>query len=181
MYHVVSSREIYRGGVISLRRDDVRYESGDLGIREVIHHPGAVAIAGITEDGRVPLVLQYRHPTANRILEIPAGLLESGQDPLDCAVRELKEEVGGVADKYSPGGWFYTTPGCSDERLILFLAEGVKIGQNEPEDGELLEPVLYPLDEALTLIESGEIVDAKTIIGLYRLKRHIDDQKQLTT
>ncbi len=176
MYHVISSRQIYKGGVISLRRDDVRYDSGDLGVREVIHHPGAVAVAGITHDGRVPLVLQYRHPTASKILEIPAGLLEPDQDPLDCAIRELKEEVGGVADQYIPAGWFYTTPGCSDERLMLYLAVGITMGPNEPEDGELLEPVLYTLDEALGLVESGGMVDAKSIIGLYQLEKYLVQQ-----
>lgn len=172
-YEVLESEEIYRGSIITLRRDQVRYPSGYEGTREVVSHPGACAVIGFTADGKIPLVKQYRHATGEAIWELPAGLLHPGEDPLECAIRELKEEVGGVSARYRSLGWFYTTAGFSSEKLYLFMAEAVELGVAEPEDGEEFENLLVTLEEALAKVEKGEIVDSKTIIGLlhaWRLK-----------
>lgn len=165
---VLESEDIYRGDYISMRKDIVRFPSGHVGTREVIHHPGAVGVLVVTADGRIPLVTQYRHATSGPVLEIPAGLLDPGETPAECARREVREEVGGTGGNLTSLGWFYTTPGNSDEVLHLFLLEGAELGEADPEDGEELDLSLVTPAEARRMVASGEIVDSKTIIGVLR-------------
>jgi ADP-ribose pyrophosphatase len=132
--------------------------------REIVEHPGAVAIVAIDTEGSVSLVRQLREATRSRLLEIPAGTCEPGEEPLATAKRELREECGLTGGEWSELGAFWTTPGFSREYMHVFLAEGVERGEAAPEADEDLEAVRFPVDEIPALL--AEIEDAKTLAGL---------------
>lgn len=167
----IESRRVYTGKVISLDVDVVRFPDGSVGELEMIRHPGASAIVPFLSDPRgddpqVLLIRQYRYAADGYLLEIPAGRLDNGEDPADCARRELKEETGCSAEAVDYLFTMYTTPGFTDERIHLFMATGLVAGETKHEADEFLavEPML--LSQALELIETGEIKDAKTALGL---------------
>ena len=167
----VESRRAYTGKIISLDVDVVRFPDGSVGELEMIRHPGASAIVPFLsdprgEDPQVLLIRQYRYAAEDYLLEIPAGRLDAGEDPRDCARRELKEETGCSAAEVDYLFTMYTTPGFTDEKIHLFMATGLVAGETRHEADEFLalEPML--LSRALELIESGEIKDAKTALGL---------------
>jgi ADP-ribose pyrophosphatase len=132
--------------------------------REIVEHPGAVAIVAVDVEGRVALVRQRREAVRTRLLEIPAGTLERGEEPLACARRELAEETGLVGGEWRSVQAFYTAPGFCREQMHLFFAEGVEAGDASPEDDEELELVHWPVEEVRARL--GEIEDAKTLAGL---------------
>lgn len=167
----IESRRVYTGKVISLDVDVVRFPDGSVGELEMIRHPGASAIVPFLSDPRgddpqVLLIRQYRYAAEGYLLEIPAGRLDNGEDPADCARRELKEETGCSAEAVDYLFTMYTTPGFTDERIHLFMATGLVAGETKHEADEFLavEPML--LSRALELIKTGEIKDAKTALGL---------------
>jgi ADP-ribose pyrophosphatase len=167
----IESRRVYTGKVISLDLDLVRYPDGSVGELEMIRHPGASAIVPFLsdprgEDPQVLLIRQYRYAAEDYLLEIPAGRLNPGEDPRDCALRELKEETGCSAEQVDHLFTMYTTPGFTDEKIHLFMATGLVTGPTKHEADEFLdlEPML--LSRALDLVEAGEIKDAKTALGL---------------
>jgi ADP-ribose pyrophosphatase len=162
---VLGSEEIFRGRVFDVVRDTVR-EGEKTYARECVRHPGGASVVALFDDGTVALVRQYRHPPRRYLLELPAGRLEEGERPEDCAARELVEEVGYGAGRLEPLSEFYPTPGFCAERLWVFLATELTQGKQQLEDDELVEVVRLPLRRALSMIASGEIEDAKTIIGL---------------
>jgi ADP-ribose pyrophosphatase len=137
---------------------------------ELMRHPGAAAVAAVDDSGRVVLIRQYRHATGGYIWELPAGILnEEAEPPRACAARELREEVGLEAREWRALGMIYTTPGFCDERIHLFLARGLTQGDHERDHDEVIEEVrAVPIDEALAMIRRGDIVDGKTVAGLYR-------------
>ena len=167
----VDSRRVYTGRVISLDVDVVRFPDGSTGELEMIRHPGASAVVPFLSDPRgddpqVLLIRQYRYAAEGYLLEVPAGRLNPGENPRDCALRELKEETGCSADQMDPLFTMYTTPGFTDEKIHLFMATGLVSGETKHEADEFLdlEPML--LSRALELVEAGEIKDAKTALGL---------------
>ncbi|HZI20802.1 MAG TPA: NUDIX hydrolase [Pyrinomonadaceae bacterium] len=162
---IISSEEVFRGRVVELFVDTVR-EGETTYRREVVRHPGGASAVPLFDDGTVALVKQYRHPPARFVLELPAGKLEPGESPEECARRELEEEVGVVAGRFEPLSAFYTTPGFCSERLWVFLATDLSETTRSHEDDEIIEVVRLPLGRALSMIETGEIEDSKTIIGL---------------
>jgi len=163
----LSSTYLYRGRIINLRRDQVLTPGGgEPAVREIVEHPGAVAILALDQKGRVLLVRQYRHATAGVLLEVPAGKLEPGEEPLSCARRELAEETGCRGENWRELTWFYSSPGFCDEKIHLFLVEVVSEGAPSPGGEEVLEPVWTDLAEAHQALLKGEINDAKTIIAL---------------
>ncbi|MEA3459549.1 MAG: NUDIX hydrolase [Chloroflexota bacterium] len=161
-----SSRRVYEGRVVSLRVDTVRLDNGRTTEREIVEHRGAVAMVALDEDDNVLLVRQFRKPAERELLEIPAGTLEPGEGPLACAKRELREEVGCRAEHMEEVDTFYTSPGFCTERIHLYLATGLIPAPSPSEEDEAIEVVKVPLAEALATVKSGEIADAKTIIGL---------------
>lgn len=168
---VLNSRLVYTGRVLELRVDDVEMDNGVITAREVLHHPGAVAMVPVRDDGRILLVTQYRHAMGRRLLEIPAGTLHPGEDPLLAAGRELQEEVG-----YRPGridyvGNFYVAPGYCDELLHLYICRDLEADALDADDDEDIEVEAMTLDEALAAIGDGRIADAKTIVGLLQWSR----------
>ena len=167
----IESRRVYTGKVISLDVDVVRFPDGSVGELEMIRHPGASAVVPFLndphgEDPQVLMIRQYRYAADGYLLEIPAGRLNPGENPRDCALRELKEETGCSAEQVDHLFTMYTTPGFTDEKIHLFMATGLLSGEAKRESDEFLdlEPML--LSRALNLVEAGEIKDAKTALGL---------------
>ena len=166
----LSSRRDFSGGLLSLRVDEVELESGRHATREVVEHPGAVAI--LAWDGeRLAAVRQWRQAAAAELLEIPAGTLEHGEPPLVAAQRELAEECGLTATRWEEGPSFYTAPGFSTELLTLFLATDLHPVDATPPDDESLERSWLTLADALAAIDDGRIRDAKSLVGILWLAR----------
>lgn len=162
---IISSQKVFAGRVFNVTVDTVR--EGELTYqREVVHHHGSAVILPVFDDGTVALVRQYRHPAVRYLLEAPAGTLNEGERPEDGAARELQEELGlraGCMEKLSE---FFVSPGFCEEKMWVFLATDLTEGQQQPEEDEVLEVVRLPIEEALEMVSSGEIQDAKTIIAL---------------
>lgn len=169
---------MYEGRVVDVWRDRVRTEV-DGETREsdydVIHHPGAASIVPLFEDGSVALVRQFRYPVEGEIWEIPAGSLGEGESFEACAEREIEEEIGWRAGRWTELATFYTTPGFCDEEMRLFLAEDLSPGRRALEEDEHMAVERIPFGEALGMIRSGEIRDAKTIVGLLATWRWLED------
>ena len=167
----VSSRRAFSGRLLALRVDEVELDSGRRAVREVVEHPGAVAI--LAYDGeRLAMVRQWRQAADSELLEIPAGTLEPGEAPLVTAQRELAEECGLDAAHWEEGPSFYTAPGFSTELLTLFLATDLHAVEMEAPDDEALERSWLSLPDAVAAIEAGTIRDAKSLVGILWLARH---------
>ncbi|HVF42040.1 MAG TPA: NUDIX hydrolase [Pyrinomonadaceae bacterium] len=173
---VLSSEEVYAGKLISVARDTVR-EGEVTYVREVVAHPGGAGIVAYFGDGTTALVRQYRHPARGYVLEIPAGKLDPGERPEQTAARELEEELGVVAGRLEELSAFYTTPGFCAEKLWVFLATNLRETAIRREADEIIEVVRVPLASALAMLASGEIEDAKTIIGLTLAARRLGIQE----
>ncbi len=169
---VLSSEDVYAGKLISVARDTVR-EGEVTYVREVVKHPGGAGIVAYFDDGTTALVRQYRHPARGFVLEIPAGKLDPGERPEQAAARELEEELGVVAARLEALSEFYTTPGFCAEKLWVFLATELRETALRREPDEIIEVVRVPLADALALVASGDIEDAKTIIGLTLAARRL--------
>ncbi|HHY46670.1 MAG TPA: NUDIX hydrolase [Firmicutes bacterium] len=163
---LVDSRRLYEGKIINVRLDTVRLPDGRHATREVVEHSQAVAVVALTDDDGVVLVRQYRHPVGEITLEVPAGKLDKGENPLECAVRELEEETGYRASDIRRVMSFYTTPGFSDELIHIFVARGISRYRPHPDQDEFVKAEVYSLDQAVDMIRSGVIRDAKTIAGI---------------
>ena len=171
-FTVLASEEVYAGRVISLRRDTVAMPGGGESVREVVHHPGAVGIVAVDDDGRVVLLRQYRHPVADRLWELPAGLRDAdGEPPLETARRELAEEVGLAAERWSLLVTQYPSPGFCDELVYLYLAEGLTdVGKPvdfvvEHEEVDMTVERI-PLADAVQQVFDGTIRNSLAVIGL---------------
>lgn len=163
----VGSAVVYRGTVLTLRVDDIELPSGRRSRREVVEHPGGVAVVAVDRDGSVILVRQYRYPVRSALWEIPAGKLDPGESPRECAARELEEETGYRAGHLEEVVPFYTSPGFCDEVLYLFFAQDLAAGQDTPEEDELIETRRVRRAELDEMMARGEIRDGKTILGLF--------------
>ncbi|MBU9714754.1 NUDIX domain-containing protein [Evansella tamaricis] len=161
---------IFEGKIIDLAVHDVKLPNGKESKREIVTHPGAVAIIAMDEEENIVLVDQYRKPLEKTIAEIPAGKLEQGEDPLECAKRELEEETGLVAATWTALGSFYTSPGFADELIYLFLAEDLSGGNVNLDEDEFVESYKVTVEDAVKLIESQKIHDAKTVYAIQYLQ-----------
>ena len=159
-------KPIYQGRVVTLTVDTVRLPNGHTIDLEVIRHPGASAVVPMKEDGTVVLIRQFRHAANGFIYEIPAGKLHPKEDPLDCAARELEEEIGYKAGRFELLSSIFTAPGFADEVIHVYVATALTRGTQNLDQDEVLEVVEMPLREAIAKIEDGTIRDAKTIVGL---------------
>jgi ADP-ribose diphosphatase len=164
---LVDSRWAYRGRIVNLRLDT--YQSGEVAkIAEIIHHPGAVVVVPIDENGRILLVRQWRRAAGEIMLELPAGTLEANEPPIACAKRELQEETGFAAKTMTPLGGFFSAPGFCDEYLHLFAAEDLHFSPLPHDDDEGIDLIATPLARVIQMIQENEIRDAKTIAGIFK-------------
>jgi ADP-ribose pyrophosphatase len=168
-FKVKNSERIYEGRVVALSVETIELPGGREARREVVRHPGATAIVPMISEREVILIKQFRYCAEKELWEIPAGTLEPGETPLECAERELIEEIGYRAGKMTPIGGFFTSPGFCDEFLRLYLATELEPCEADRDEDEQLTPHRMPLEQALRKIDNGEIVDAKTIVGLLRV------------
>jgi ADP-ribose pyrophosphatase len=173
-YRIVKSEVIFRGKVFNTKVDQIEYDSGNKAVREVAEHPGGAVVVPVTNDRKIVMVTQHRYPMGEILLELPAGKLGKGEDPRLCAVRELEEETGYKSDNVKELGSIYTTPGYSTEKLWIYLAKDLKTGNHNREEGEFgMEVFELTLKEVEKKIYSGEIVDGKTICGIFLAKKFI--------
>ena len=162
----LSSRLIYEGRAVRLRVDTVRLPSGRETTREIVEHDDCVAVIAVDDKDNVLLVNQFRKPVEKELLEIPAGGIEPGEDPVACVRRELREETGFLSQKVEPLGGFYSSPGYCTEYLHLYLATDLVLSPLQAEDSESIRLIRVPLGQIPGLITSGSICDAKSIAGL---------------
>ena len=173
-----SSETIYDGKILHVERWQVTCPNGKAATREIVVHKGAAAVVPVYEDGTTLLVRQHRVAVDRVTLEIPAGKLDSaGEDPLDCAVRELREETGLSAQRMTLLTSLLTTPGFCTEKIAIYLAQGLSQGETHPDEDEFLGLVRIPLDDAVAMVMRGELRDSKTICGLMMAREAIRSRK----
>ncbi len=177
-YILKKSEIIYKGKVFDVQVDEIEYESGNNSIREIAVHPGGAVIVALTKDYKILFVNQFRYPLQKYILELPAGKLEPNEDPLTCAIRELEEETGYKTNNIKQLGSICTTPGFSTEILHIFLATDLEDGHHNREEGEQgMEVYSYSLKEIDEKIKDSEIMDGKTLSGIYLAKLFLTSEK----
>ncbi|MGA8264057.1 MAG: NUDIX hydrolase [Ignavibacteriaceae bacterium] len=170
-FKIKNSEIKFQGKVFDLKVDEIVYESGNKGIREVAVHPGGAVVVAVKDKGKIIFVKQFRYPLERSLIELPAGKLEKNEDPMKCAIRELEEETGYKTGKIEKLGSIFTTPGFCTEELYIYLAKDLESGNHNREEGESGMQILeYSLDEIEEKIKTGEIKDSKTICGIYIYK-----------
>lgn len=162
----LSSELVFKGRVLEVRNDSVELENGSVTTREVIRHNGGVAVLAVDGEENILFVRQYRYPYAEVLLELPAGKLNSGEDPEACGRRELQEETGYEAGEFTLLGVAYPTPGYTDEQLHLYAAKNLTFKGQQLDEDEFLTVLKIPYKEAVQRVLSGEIKDAKTVIAI---------------
>jgi len=162
----IHREEIFEGKIIKLRRDTVLLPNGNVATREVVEHPGGVAVVAINDQNEVYIVRQFRYPFGEVIKEIPAGKLDAGEDPFDCCTRELEEETGLSAKKYDYLGKFMVSPGFCHEWIHIYLARELSAGKAHLDPDEFLEVEKIPMDTLMDMIMKNELQDGKTVIGI---------------
>ena len=172
----LASEEKYEGKILSVHRDRVRLSDGTAAVREVVEHSGGVGVLPVDDEGNAWCVRQYRYPIGEHLLEIPAGKLEPGEEPLECAVRELGEETGFTAEKFTFLGELYPSPGYCHETLYIYLATGLTRGKAHLDKGEFLDVEQYKLDELYAMALRGGLPDAKTAMAVIRAKILLDER-----
>ncbi|HWP50482.1 MAG TPA: NUDIX hydrolase [Clostridia bacterium] len=166
----LNSRKIYDGRILSLRVDRVLLENGREAVREVIDHQGAAGIVAFDEEGKLLMVRQYRYPVGQELLELPAGKIDPGETPLQCAARELQEETGYCARKLTELGRVYPAAAYDVEMVHLYYAEGLTPVQQNLDEDEFLSVEHVDFDEAVRMVLDDEILDSKTQIGILKIK-----------
>lgn len=169
----IASQPIYDGRIIKVKVDEVLLPNGKTAKREIVNHQGAVAVIPLTDEGKMVVVRQFRKPLERSIVEIPAGKLEPGEEPLACAIRELEEETGYVARHYDHLSSFYTSPGFADELLHVYVATGLTKGESRPDEDEFVDMMELTLEEVREWHRSGEIKDAKTVVALFAWENQV--------
>jgi len=165
--------QIYKGYIISLEKIAIELPDGQVSNRDVVRHPGASMVIPVLDDGRIIMVRQYRKALEKESLEMPAGKLDAGEEPLVCAKRELEEETGYTAERYEHIISIETAPGFSDERIHIFIAKGLKAGKMNLDSDEFIENEVYSIDELINMVLYGKISDAKSIIGIFMAQRYL--------
>ena len=168
----LESENIFDGNLLHIKKDKVKLPNGGEAYREWVKHPGAAAVIPLTDQGEIILVRQYRYPIDEVTLEIPAGKLDvSGEDPLECAKRELSEETGYTAQEYKFLSKLATSVGFSDEVIYIYAAKGLKAGTQHTDEDEFINVVKVPLAEAVEMVLDGRINDGKSVTAILMLDR----------
>ncbi len=158
----------YKGCILELYQDTALLENEKTALRDVIRHPGGVCIVALNEKNEAYFVKQFRYPHKKVLLEIPAGKLEWGENPLECGMRELREEAGFTADEFISLGCLYPTPAYDTEVIYMYLARGLHKSEQDLDDDEFLDVLTIPLDEAVKMVMNNEIEDAKTQLAILK-------------
>ncbi len=165
---MLCSEQVFSGALLKVCRDRVALPDGSESVREYIRHPGAVVVVAVLDNGALLFERQFRYPLRRAFLELPAGKIDAGEDILDCAVRELREETGYEARHWQHVGVMHPCIGYSDERIEIFFASGLRHVGHAWDEGEFLELLELPFAEVEARIQAGEITDGKTITAVYR-------------
>jgi len=169
-FQLLRSEKLYVGKIVNLVVEHVKYRSGNEAVKEIIEHPGGGVVLAVFENNDILLVKQYRYPIGGDVIELPAGKLDNNEDPQHCAERELREETGYVAQRWTKLTTIMTTPGFCNERLHIYMAQGLSPspqGQSLEEGEQSIKLLRVPLVEAVAMVERGEIVDGKSIAGIF--------------
>ena len=164
----------FKGKIVNLRLDEALMPNGKTAMREVVEHNGGVMVAPLDSEYNLYFVKQFRYPYMEVVTELPAGKLEKGEDPFEAGKRELKEETGAVAQKYTSLGKLYPTPGYCGEIIHMYLAENLSFGEQNPDEDEFLEIYKISLEDAYKMVMNNEIKDSKTqtaVLKIYCLKQ----------
>lgn len=169
-YNVLSSKKVYDGKILKVFKDEILMPNGNTAVRETVEKHNASAIVPIDKDGNIIFVRQYRHAAKDMILEIPAGTFEDHEDPYECALRELEEEIGYKAGGLTYVNWTYASVGMCNERIYLYIAKDLQRGTQNLDDDEFIEIERYSLEDALNMVFDGTIRDSKTVMGILAYK-----------
>ncbi|MCL2106618.1 MAG: NUDIX hydrolase [Oscillospiraceae bacterium] len=172
----VKENIVFSGKIITVRNDDALLSNGKPCRREVVGHPGGAVVAALTEENELLFVRQFRYPYGELVLELPAGKLDPGEDPLCACRRELLEETGAAAGLYKSLGRFYPSPGYCGEVIYMYLARELTFTAPKPDEDEFLQVSRIPLDEAVRMVLAGEIPDGKTQAAVLKVKMMMADQ-----
>jgi ADP-ribose pyrophosphatase len=172
-YETLHTETLYHGRAFNVRRDEIRLPDGKIARLEIVDHVGAVTLVPVDDQNHVWFVRQYRHPAGEVLLELPAGMVEPGEAPLDCARREIREEIGMAAGRIEPIGEYYLAPGYSTEFMHVFLARDLRPDPLPGDADEFISTEPIPLEVVLRMIENGKIHDAKTLASLMLAKRYL--------
>lgn len=177
-YEVVKSSEKYVGKIIKVYSDEIKMPDGKIAIRETIKKNDASAIVPVDKDGNIIFVRQYRHAAQDMVLEIPAGTFEMGEDPYECAKRELEEEIGYKAESFTYVNWTYASVGVCTEKIYLYIAEDLVKGVQNLDEDEFIEIEKYSLADSLSMIFDGTIRDSKTVMGILAYNHLVEKRKK---
>lgn len=175
-FELLRREKIFNGRIVNLVVDHVKYSSGNEAAREIMQHPGGSVVLALFDNNDILLVKQYRYPIGGEVIELPAGKLDADEDPQHCADRELREETGYVAKRWTKLTTIMTTPGFCDERLHIYMAEDLSIsprGQMLEEGEQTIRLIRVQLSEAIAMVEREEIVDGKSIVGILMGERQL--------
>lgn len=170
----INGKQIFEGRIFNVKVDSVQLDDGSITSREVVEHNGGACVVALTKDNKIALVKQFRYCFNEVLYELPAGKMEENENPKVCAIRELKEEVGATSEEIIDLGYICPTPAYDTEKIYIYLARNIVVGQNQLDDGEFLDVEFVDLQSAYAMIDSNQIKDAKTIIGILRLKSFLE-------
>lgn len=173
----ISTELMYKGNIINVERLTVELPNGKIATRDVVRNPGASVIVPVTDNGEIVMVEQFRKPNEKTFIEIPAGKLDAGEEPIKCAERELKEETGYTAKELKKILTLNPAPAFADEVLHIYLATGLSRGEAHPDEDEFISARTYKIDEVLNMIDEGQITDSKTVAGVLFAVRYLSKQK----
>ena len=176
--HVHEVHQHYQGSLFSFVSEDVTLPNGSRTELAIVRHPGSTAVVPLFDDNTVLMERQYRHAVEDYLLEIPAGTMEPGERPLDCARRELEEETGYVAADFIEISRLLILPAYSDEKIYLYLARGLSLSRRNLDKDEIIDVVKYPIEDTMNMIDDGKIIDALTILALQRTWIYLSQRRR---